>query len=108
MGKIGDCMPCHRQRSSPLRFVCEDFGGTFSIIYMGSFDSLIEVELPETPIQNVVRFKCNWFDYSDRGLHKDWRYGGYDPFVLAHQVEHVSALLYPDSKRSRVDCINVM
>ncbi|KAI5664731.1 hypothetical protein M9H77_24054 [Catharanthus roseus] len=88
----------------------------FNRIYM-AFDDLleiIEVELIRTPIQRVVLFRCDWFDSSDRGirihpqykiveLHKDWRYGGYDPFVLAYQEEQVSFIPYLGSKRMRTD-----
>ncbi|KAI5658353.1 hypothetical protein M9H77_27146 [Catharanthus roseus] len=41
-------------------------------------------------------------------LHKDQRYGGYDHFLLAHQVEQVSFLPYLGSKRTRTDWLSVI
>lgn len=60
----------------------------------GVLNSIVEVELPGTPIQKVGMFKCDWFDSSDREvrihpqykileLHKEWRFRGYDPFAFS-------------------------
>ncbi|KAI5663750.1 hypothetical protein M9H77_23073 [Catharanthus roseus] len=39
---------------------------------------------------------------------KDWRYEGYDPFVLPYQAEQDLFLPYPESKRLRTDWASVM
>ncbi|KAI5672886.1 hypothetical protein M9H77_13250 [Catharanthus roseus] len=67
----------------------------------------------------VILFHYDCFDSLDRGmrihpqykiieLHNDWRYGGYNPFVLVHQVKQVSFMPYLAFKKRRTDWLSVM
>ncbi|KAI5666278.1 hypothetical protein M9H77_16131 [Catharanthus roseus] len=94
-------------------------GDDKNLVLFATAESLYIKSENQLTQNSVVLFYCNWFDFSDRGmrihlqykfieLHKGRRYGGYNPFVLAHQAEQVSFPPYPGSKRMMTDWLSVM
>jgi hypothetical protein len=81
--------------------------------YYGTLNEIIElVYYGPSTVYKAVLFKCDWFDNSERGMnvHKDYKivevhrgrkYGAYDPFVLAYQVEQVYYAPYPSLKKDK-------
>lgn len=97
-------------------------GGTSSdgnTDYYGILQEIIEVELPFTPTQKVVMFKCDWFDptltkgvkvhphYKLIDINHRRRYSNYDPFILAYQAYQVYYMSYPGVKKPKLDWWNV-
>ncbi|XP_059311461.1 uncharacterized protein LOC132063034 [Lycium ferocissimum] len=75
--------------------------------YFGVIEEILELDYSGWPLKKIVLFLCNWFDPTPkRGTmvlkecniievkHK-WRYAGYDPFLIAHNVKQMYYVPYP-------------
>ncbi|KAK9725530.1 hypothetical protein RND81_05G151100 [Saponaria officinalis] len=81
--------------------------------YYGTLEEIIELRYcGEQRVYNAVLFKCSWMDNSPNStnVHELYKlvevnhvrkYGKYDLFVLAHQVNQIYFSSYPNTKNDR-------
>ncbi|KAM3362571.1 hypothetical protein P3S68_017425 [Capsicum galapagoense] len=110
---------CHgSMRSTMNSGVCisdSNFGD-----YYGRIKEIIQVECRETPLKQIVLFKCEWFDpIIDVGVKKHdryklvdinhrRRYKKYELFILAMQATQVCYVPYPSKKKDKEDWLAVL